>query len=91
MKTKYPTSKYVLVCASIVAFTGIASWVSVHGPFGRSTASAQTTTQTQQADQPPVIVRQRRYSDDGDSQTYTITVPGNSYSNSAPLARSRGS
>ena len=78
MKTKYPTSKYVLVCASIVAFTGIASWVSVNGPFG---SSANAQAQEQQA---PATQRVRIRDDDG--RTYTQTIPSN-----RPVARSRGS
>jgi hypothetical protein len=78
MTTKYVTSKVMLGCASFLAFTGIAAWVSINGPLGNS-ANAQA--QQQEA---PVTQRVRIRDDDG--RTYTQTIPSN-----RPVARSRGS
>jgi hypothetical protein len=79
MNTRYATSKIMLTCASVLAFTGIATWVGINGPFG-SSANAQVQSQQQS----PVTQRVRIRDDDG--QAYTITIPRNS-----PVARSRGS
>lgn len=87
MNTKYPNSKVTLTAVSLVAFTTIAGWIGMHGPFGASAKAttqtqAQTQTQTQAPTTGPTIhVRNGR--------SYTSRQQSNS--SSAPVARTRGS
>ena len=78
MKTRYGPSKLLLGCASFLAFSGIAAWVSIGGPGGESSTSAA---------QPAVV--QSATSDDAD-QASDNTAQRLPVSRRAPVARSRG-
>lgn len=87
MKTKYANSKLTLTAVSLVAFTTIAGWIGMNGPFGASAKTAtETQAQTQTQTQAPTT-RVTVHDDDGRS----YTSRQQSSSSSAPVARSRGS